>query len=307
MGEQNQIHYLRNKEIDKTKWDACIETASNGLIYAYSFYLDTMAKNWDAVVLNDYEAVMPLTWNKKLGIVYLYQPAFTASLGVFGKNLSEDLVGIFIITARKHFQFIEIALNTGNILSAPHGFSALHCNYILKLEKKYEELVSGFRENHIRNIKKAFQSGCTIKKSISIDEIIRINQGQMNDSSVVKEIDYENFKKLFTLLKEKKQAETYSIVNEKNVILSSCVFFFSHNRAYYILVGNTVEGRSIGASHALIDAFIKENAGKNLILDFEGSDIVNLALFYKGFGAVVELYPFLKINRLPFYLRWLKN
>jgi len=89
--------------------------------------------------------------------------------------------------------------------------------------------------------------------------------------------------------------------------MASSVFFFSHNRAYYILVGNTVEGKSIGASHALIDAFIKGNAGKNLILDFEGSDIRNLALFYSGFGAREEIYPFLKINRLPFYLKWLKQ
>ena len=61
----NQIQYLSHKEINKTKWDACILNAPNGLIYPYSFYLDHMAKNWDALVFGDYEAVMPLTWNKK--------------------------------------------------------------------------------------------------------------------------------------------------------------------------------------------------------------------------------------------------
>ncbi|MEI9908814.1 MAG: hypothetical protein WDO71_03560 [Bacteroidota bacterium] len=25
-----------------------------------------MARNWDALILNDYEAVMPLTWNKNM-------------------------------------------------------------------------------------------------------------------------------------------------------------------------------------------------------------------------------------------------
>jgi len=57
----------------------------------------------------------------------------------------------------------------------------------------------------------------------------------------------------------------------------------------------------------LIDAFIKDNADKPLILDFEGSDIRNLAFFYSGFGAKDEQYPFLKINKLPFYLKWLKK
>ena len=63
----NQIKYLQYKEIDKAKWDVCITNAPNGLIYGYSFYLDCMARRWDALVLGDYEAVMPLTWNKKYG------------------------------------------------------------------------------------------------------------------------------------------------------------------------------------------------------------------------------------------------
>lgn len=42
-----------------------------------------------------------------------------------------------------------------------------------------------------------------------------------------------------------------------------------NGRAYYILVGNDPAGRELGASHALIDAFIRENAGKLDWLDFE--------------------------------------
>ncbi len=73
-----EIKYLTYQQINKIKWDACIDKAGNGLVYGYSFYLDAMAKNWDALVLsagpggNDYKAVMPLTWNKKYSILYLY-------------------------------------------------------------------------------------------------------------------------------------------------------------------------------------------------------------------------------------------
>ena len=304
MGEQNQIQYLTNEQIDKAKWDACIDTATNGLIYAYSFYLDTMAKNWDALVLGDYEAVMPLTWNKKYGFYYLYQPAFTAALGVFGKSLNEQLTEAFIKSIPGKFKLVEILLNRSNISNPPNELSS---NYYLPLHQSYTEIGSAYRENHSRNIKKAFQSGCAVKKNIPVDDIININREQMKNAGGLKEGDYENFKNIFTQLKEKNQVETYSIINESNSILASCVFFYSHNRAYYILVGNTTEGKTTGASHALIDAFIKDNAVKNLILDFEGSDIPNLALFYKGFGASEEKYRFLKINRLPFYLKWLKQ
>ena len=92
--KETQLYYKQRKEIDEAKWDKCISKASNGLIYAYSYYLDGMADNWDALVLNDYEVVMPLPWRKKFGFYYLYQPAFTAQLGLFGRDINKELVPV---------------------------------------------------------------------------------------------------------------------------------------------------------------------------------------------------------------------
>jgi len=303
----NQIQYLSHKEIDKPKWDACIEEAPNGLIYPYSFYLDTMSKHWDALVLNDYEAIMPLTWNRKYSFYYLYQPAFTASLGVFGKNLNKELIDDFIKSIHSKFKLIEISLNPGNITGDPKVFSLLRSNYILHMNKPYEELYKTYRDTHKRNINKAFQLGCSVSQEIPLDEIIQLNKEQLQHIDGTKLEDYPNFKTLYAFLKKRGQAKTYAIVNPKNDALASAVFFFSHNRAYYIMVGNHPDGKTIGASHALIDAFIKDHAGQDLILDFEGSDIRNLAFFYSSFGAKEEIYPALKINKLPFYIKWLKK
>ena len=303
----NQIKYLQQTEIDKTKWDACISQASNGLIYPYSFYLDAMSKHWDALVLNDYEAVMPLTWNKKYGFYYLYLPAFTASLGVFGKNLNKELIDDFIRSIPSKFKLIEISLNAGNIIGDLKPFSLLRSNYILHLNKPYEEIYKAYRDSHKRNISKALQLGCSISREIPVDEIIQLNKEQLQHIDGTKPEDYPNFKKLHEFLKNKGQAKTYAVVDPKNKVLASAVFFFSHNRAYYIMVGNHPEGKTLGASHALIDAFIKDHADQDLILDFEGSDIRNLAFFYSSFGATEEIYPALKINKLPWYIRLLKK
>ena len=108
------ITYLTYKQVDKKKWDACIDNASNGLIYGYSFYLDSMAKNWDALVLNDYEAVLPLTWNKKYAIYYLYQPPFTACLGIFGNKLNAETVAAFLKAIPSKFSYWDIYFNPGN-------------------------------------------------------------------------------------------------------------------------------------------------------------------------------------------------
>ncbi|MGZ8510263.1 MAG: hypothetical protein ACXWWA_07800, partial [Chitinophagaceae bacterium] len=108
MNSHFHIRFVPYKEIDLTKWDNCISTASNGLIYGYSYYLDHMAKQWDALVLDDYEAVMPLTWNRKYGIAYLYQPFLTAQLGVFGQDISAELLASFLQAIPAKFLYWDI-------------------------------------------------------------------------------------------------------------------------------------------------------------------------------------------------------
>jgi hypothetical protein len=299
------MQYFPHREVDKPKWDNCVHTAENGLIYGYSFYLDHMARHWDGLVLNDYEAVMPLTWNKKFGISYLYQPPFTASLGIFGNNLTEGIIKRSIELIPKKFRLIEISLNFGNLVS-PSPFLVSRTNYVLSMNKTYDALHSCYRENHQRNIQKALKAECVVKKNIEVDEIIHLHKIQMKDLAPVADSDYGRFKKLYRFLFDQKKATTYGVVNKQGKMLCSCVFFVSDDRAYYILAGNHPEGRNTGASQLLIDAFIKDHAGENLILDFEGSDIESLALFYAGFGATKEIYPAIRWNRLPRYLRWMK-
>src|SRR5215212_843413 len=105
MSSTFNIQYFTQQEIDKRKWDACIGQANNGLVYGYSYYLDHMAKHWDALVLNDYEAVMPLTWNRKYGFYYIYQPFACALLGVFGKGVNASLLHTFLTAIPRRFKY----------------------------------------------------------------------------------------------------------------------------------------------------------------------------------------------------------
>lgn len=300
----NKIYYKRRHEIEDKKWNECVDKVSNGLIYAYSFYLDHTADNWDALVLNDYEAVMPLAWRKKFGFHYLYRPSFAAQLGLFGQNISADLLESFLKAIPSKFKLWEFSLNQKNIFQL-HNFRLYErVNYVLPLNQSYEKLYGKYRESIKRNIKKSFQYGCYAKTNVDINAIIELARRQPYSAS---ENEFEKFKTLYQLLKERSAATAYGIFSKKNELLASCVFAFSHNRAYYILVGNHPNGRTLGASHALIDAFIKDHAGQNLLLDFEGSDIRNLAFFYSSFGAREEKYSAIKLNRLPWYIKWMKD
>jgi hypothetical protein len=293
-----KLSYLPQLNIDKLKWDRCIDNAGNGLVYAYSFYLDAMSKNWDALILDDYEMVMPLTWNKKYTIHYLYQPFFCAQLGIFGNNISSEIVISFLENIPEKFRYWDFYLNKNNLFSLPSFPMYERSNYALSLQNTYENLAANFAQSHIRNIKRAIKQGNNIKKNIPLANVIFLAKEQTKKISPITEKDYTHFSTLYEILKKKKMAVTYGVYAANNQLTASCVYAFSHNRAYYILVGNHPDGRTSGASHLMIDHFIKEHAGENLILDFEGSNISSLAFFYKSFGASLEKYPGIKMNKL---------
>lgn len=304
MALAHTIHYIEHLKINKVLWDDCINRSDNRTIYAYSVYLDHMADNWDALVMDDYKAVMPLPWRRKSGFYYIYQPFLTAQLGLFGESITPDLLTEFLSAIPRKFRLWEFSLNHGNLFNID-GFELYERkNYILQLSVSYEQLYKNYRENIRRNIKKSLQFGCYTANDITIDQVVFLAGSQ---DQRIKERDLENFKKLYNYFHSTGSAKCYGVFSKQNELIASAAFLFSDNRAYYILIGNHPNGRTLGASHALVDSFIKDHSGKNLILDFEGSDIRNLAFFYSSFGAKEENYMAIRLNRLPWYIRLIKK
>jgi len=295
------LAYLQRSRIETGKWNACIRRAPNGRIYAESFFLDAVADRWDALVLGDYEAVMPLPWRKKWGLQYIYQPPFAAQLGVFGQGLSAATLQLFLAAIPTQFRLVEISLNAGNRFAIDLALPD-RLNHSLSLAPGYDSLYRAYRENSRRNIRKALQYGCQVQRMIPVDDIIAL-ASQQEGQQETQEAAFESFRQL---PRHYPASETYGVYMN-GALLASAAFIVANGRAYYLLVGNHPNGRTLGASHLLIDAFIKDHAGTPLVLDFEGSDIRSLAFFYSSFGATVERYPFLRLNRLPFFMKWLKG
>ena len=78
------IQYIAYNNLDYEKWDKCIIGSVNGSVYAKSWYLDIVCEQWDALVLNDYEAVMPLP--KKVGYNIYISAIYVSAAGLFHKR-----------------------------------------------------------------------------------------------------------------------------------------------------------------------------------------------------------------------------
>ena len=295
-----EIRYLRHEAIDKQRWDAALYSFPNGRIYAVSTYLDHMSPGWDALVLGEYEALFPLPWRRKAGIHYVYPPFLTAQLGLFASAPTQGMLEAFLEAIPRRFRLLELPLNERNFFEEERR--PLRSNYVLPLDATYDTLERGYRDNIRRNIRKARQYGCLTESGTALPEIVALARAHARD-----EAGLAAFARLHDVLDQRGQVRRYGVRSKDGQLLASAVFLLDDRRAYYILVGNHPNGRTLGASHLLIDTFISDHAGSGLLLDFEGSDIHSLAFFYSSFGARNEPYPQLRIDRLPWWIRWIKS
>jgi hypothetical protein len=299
MKPRTDITYLRHQQIDKTKWDECIQGCDNGLIYALSVYLDHMSPGWDALVLEDYKAVFPLPWKKKFGIQYIFQPTLIAELGLFGNDITTELLNDFLHAIPAKFRYIDIPLNHRNHTYLPCSYRRK--NFVLPLNKSYEEIYNGYAKNVKRNILKAERQNCVPDKTIHAKDVAILAKAHIHDGEGLK-----HFLRLYDSFARQNKAICYG-VRAENALMAAAAFLFYKDRVYYILAGNHEESRTRGASHFLVDNFIKDHASSEWLLDFEGSDVPGVAQFYAGFGAVEEPYTAIRWNRLPLFLRWMKK
>ena len=93
---------------------------------------------------------------------------------------------------------------------------------------------------------------------------------------------------------ERSAIEAYTIFSNSATPLFYGVILKDEKRLYYTFASPTHKGRKVGITHHFIDFIVRNNAGKNLILDFEGSSIESVAQFYKKWGSKVEYFEVIK-------------
>ena len=303
----SSITYLPNHQIDYQKWDACISNAPNGLIYGYAFYLTQMAKNWDGLILNDYEAVMPLIWNKKMGIRYCYQPPFMQQAGWFG-NLTTELAKQLLDKITGFTKYGDWMFNFGNQeVNGWKGSNEL-TNYILNLDTDYLSLRKYYKTDLLNNLKVAGRHHLQYAPSKDVDASIQNYRTQYgNRMPQVKEEHYKQFANLCQQLQITNQCIIREVKDEHGNLISSALLLIDSNRIYNLMNTNTETGRRLSANHYLYDCIINEFAGSKLIFDFEGSDLPGVKSFYENFGPVNQPYFHWHYNNLPFPINLLKK
>lgn len=302
--EPQKISYVSHQEVDTDKWDNCLEKSPNALVYAQSWYLDKVCDRWDALVLGDYQYVMPLTYRKKLGFTYLFQPTYCQQLGIF-PTPTKAITQQFLEEVDRLFPFVEINLNAMQLPVDGQGTHEERHNHLLSLQDSYEVIAGNYSKHTCRKLKKAQKNNLTIIKGVSAEEYWDFNKKYLKIRPPKSESN--NLRNIIAFALTRGFGQIYGVYSHKNQLCATVFFLRGKNRVTYLNPVSSPSGKEFQSTYFLVDQFIRENAGKNYFIDFEGSMIPGVARFYEGFGATPEKYYQYRLNNLPWWIKWLKK
>ncbi len=298
------IKCLKYEEIDRERWDQCIDRSFNALPYAYSWYLDIVCEDWSGLVEGDYERVMPLNLGQKFFIPYIFQPFFTQQLGVFSQGLlSANKVKSFINHIPEKYKYGELNFNSQNKIPETKLPYQDMPNFELDLISPYPLLKANYSKNTLRNLKKSKDKGLKIVHNLQPETLVSLFQ--MNKGGELKHIKEKHYMRLTRLMHtliHRAFGEIHAVVSAENEVVAAAFFIRNSQRLIFFFSAISQGGKEQGAMFYLIDQCINQYSGTNLILDFEGSADANLARFYKGWGAQNTHYYRYVFKKLPSFI-----
>jgi len=278
------IQYVQRKAIDEERWNRVISLSPYETAYAHTWYLDACSDQWDALILGDYQVVMPLAFRRKMGIRYLYQPRFCQQLGAYSeREVGAPVMKQFLHGMKQNFGLGDYALNEGNRLEDAPGFKLTEStNYTLPLLPGYASVSGGYSTNCRRNLKNAAGSGLVFSDRIPVEDLVLLKKE--HDHTAQPESHYSHLVRMFSSLQQQGHLLACGVMKD-GILRAGALLAHCTKRIHYLLSVSSRAGREDNAMFMVIDQVIRTHAGNPVFLDFEGSDIPGIARFFRGFGA----------------------
>ncbi|MBC6609505.1 GNAT family N-acetyltransferase [Hymenobacter sp. BT507] len=313
------MRYIRHDKVNRVQWDALIEQAPNGLIYALTWYLDIVSPGWEALVKEEqgrYVVVMPLPVRRKFGFRYLQQPLFVQQLGVFSVApvSARDWEEICSLL-RQHFRLItHYAFNTDNLLPVPADGVALpgtiRTTYHIALQVPYAQIVNGYTSSRKRQLQQARKHNLVIEPTTDIEQLIHLfdqNTAPRIYGLIGEGHTYPMLRRLYYEAKQRGLASIWQAKTTDGSVVASMLLLEYKNKVIYLFNSSSEKGKATRAISLLIDAFFIAYAGTDLVFDFEAPEVPSLVQFYSSFGSTAVPYFSVSYDQLPWPVQLIKS
>jgi len=296
-----KIKFLCNKEINRIKWDDCIQSSVNSKIYAFSWYLDIVSDTWDCLVYGNYDLVFPIVVKKNILFNKITHPLFCQQLGPFSSSsslLKDPKIYADIITfLDKNYKNFEFAINHDCAQMFKARIESKHANikYVdrinleLNLSKDYRVIFNNYSNNTKRHLKKNQDCNFSIRLMNDLDTFMNILKQYVGDKANLKSNHYSVIRDLISISLDQGLGYLSALYNHKKEVLAIS-FILTHQNRDILLFNASTKLIEFNAMTVLVDDYIQKECLKNKVLDFEGSNIPGVKRFYKGFGALERNY-----------------
>lgn len=285
------IRFLRHSEIDQAKWDNLIEEYEGEKIYGQSWFLDSVAPEWCALVYGDYQAAIPLITSMKWRQPYIFHPPYLQRFSIYQKpHLEQDLSEKILNAIPSKFRLIRLNLFS-NPNCFPRKFILRRCrNQYLDTSICYSKIKKNYKKGLKYSIRKARRNGIYIRSDLSRQELLQFYQRR---GAYRPRIQPKHLTILLELLKNARQqndAKLWGAFNSEGYQMSIGFSVMDSQKIYYLHQSNDNLGKKFCSSHFMTDRMIEYACQKAKKLDFVGSNIPGIAFFNDQFGCENEYY-----------------
>lgn len=289
------IQLVLQEDLNEDAWNKVVRKHGQGRPFAFSWFLDTVCDHWDALVLNDYEAVLPLPHYFKMGQKWGVMPPWTFQLGVIGPEVHESLLSDFILSIPKEYGLVQWILNQSN---SPEITSKNQKTYQWKCGPG-ESPSQTLRANP-EYLKREFDY--SVFRNDPPEALIELLINQQNPKHLFDAASLERLKHLMHVGQHKRKGQVWSLYDKSNTLAAGAYIFYDADR----ITLHTLAGRSEDNDHwpetILVQAIIAETEPFPVLLEVDEKILPKFLT--ERLSPEVFSVPVIEINRLPWYLKW---
>ncbi len=287
------IKRLKYEEIDWQKYQNCLEQSEQYIFFAEKKYLDLLLhQNWEILVDDDYEAVMPIPLAKKWGFTFVVMPLQTQQLGIFSEKDTPELNESFLAFFQQNYKVFYYAFNAKNEFTT---LLKTRKNYKLFAED-YENIKKKYSIHRRRNVRITE----VLQDKIKFTEVENLNHSESFFTENV--IGFSNFslkKRAFENMKNflsQNLLKVYELYFDGK-LASQAYLIESEKEDFLVNFINDKKFSKHNLSSIILDQIFRKNIEKK-DFNFHGSNISEIAEFYRRFGATEENYSFVENSKI---------
>ena len=313
-GTEKIVRYLTSDEY--AQWDKLVEASPQGTVFCRSWWLKAISG--DVRLLGYFGgqhliAGIPLYIEKRFGFELCTMPPLTPGWGV----VIEPLVGKQVSKGSRELEILRSL--AARLSDRPIFFQAFHptlqnwlpfhwsgfkqttrFTYVLEDLTCADAIWQGMRHQMRSEIRKAERLGIKVR-TCDIETVFRAGQKLYKSRGVKQPFTLPYLRRLYEAAEHNSAAECFAAEDRAGNVHAANLLVWDSKKAYYLAGAREPESYTTGAQALLVWHMIRFAATRTKMFDFEGSVLMGVERFFRGFGAT--RIPYSLIMKFPLWLR----